>query len=101
MKKMVILIYERLLFLHPFKSDYRAYVYFAEPHDRDWLRQSFKAADPQLSDLKSRHQCTFRIDPSVLPADRFDTKIIRVRLALVGASHPAGEVSCEVVAYSQ
>ncbi|MFI1508126.1 hypothetical protein [Streptomyces sp. NPDC020597] len=70
--------------------------FFALPHDKDTLRYSFKSADGQLSDLKTRHQLEFRIDASDVPVDHFDAKIQSVRLALVGASHPASEVSCEV-----
>ncbi|MFJ6835496.1 hypothetical protein [Streptomyces sp. NPDC091209] len=76
------------------QSDYISY--FDQPHDQDTLRRSFKAADPQLGDIRTRHQLTFRIDGSEVPDGHFDAKIKSVRLALVGASHPAGEISCEV-----
>jgi hypothetical protein len=79
---------------HAIRADYIDY--FDQPHDQDTLRRSFKAADPQLSDLKTRHQFTFWIDASKVPAGHFDAKIKSVRLALVGASHPDGEVSCEL-----
>lgn len=70
--------------------------YFEKDHDQDWLRLSFKATDQQVADLKTRHEFTFWVDASKMPADRFDTKIKSVRLALVGATHPAGEVSCDI-----
>jgi hypothetical protein len=76
------------------QTDYTSY--FDQPHDQDWLRLSFTATDPQLNNLQTRHQFTFWLDPSDVPAGRFDAKIKSLRLALVGAVHPAGEISCEV-----
>ncbi|TDB88675.1 hypothetical protein E1264_10660 [Actinomadura sp. KC216] len=76
------------------QMDYTSY--FSLQHDQDTIRRSFTSADPQLSDLKTRHQFAFRVDASKIPAGHSDAKIRSVRLALVGASHPAGEVSCEV-----
>lgn len=76
------------------QADYLSY--FDQPHDQDTLRRSFTAPDAQLTDLKSRHQFAFRIDATELPAGHADAKIKSVRLALVGAAHPAGEISCEV-----
>ncbi|MFI0899054.1 hypothetical protein [Streptomyces sp. NPDC020983] len=71
--------------------------YFDGPLDADWLRRSFELADPQVAELKSQHRFTFAIDPVAdLPDDRVETKIKSIRLALVGASHPEDEISCEV-----
>lgn len=76
------------------QADYLSY--FDQPHDQDTLRRSFTAADPHLDDLKTRHQFSVRIDATELPAGHADAKIKSVRLALIGATHPAGEISCEV-----
>lgn len=76
------------------QADYTSY--FNQRHDQDSRRLSFKAADPQLSDLKTRHQFAFRIDASEVPAGHHDAKILSVRLALVGASSLVSEITCEV-----
>ncbi|SEE10569.1 hypothetical protein [Streptomyces sp. TLI_105] len=71
--------------------------YFDKPLDQDWIRRSFKPSDPQVADLKSLHRFTFTIDPVAdVPADRFDAKIKSIRLALIGATHPEGEISCQI-----
>ncbi|MGW6070447.1 hypothetical protein ACWFRT_17910 [Streptomyces anulatus] len=71
--------------------------YFDGPLDKDWMRRSFKASDPQVVELKSLHRFTFTIDPVAdVPDGHFDTKIRSIRLAFIGASHPEGEISCEV-----
>jgi hypothetical protein len=76
------------------QSDYVSY--FDQAHDQDRHRLSFTAGDPELSALKTRGRFSFRVDASGLAPDRADAKARSVRLALVGASHPNGEVSCEV-----
>lgn len=72
--------------------------YFSLQHDRDTLRLSFRDAQ-ELESLRTRHRFSFSIDPAdttYIPANRFDAKIRSIRLALVGATHPNGEISCEV-----
>jgi len=76
------------------KNDYASY--FDRPHDQDRLRLSFGEGSPQLESLRRTRRLSFRVDAASLPAGRADAKVSSVRLALVGASHPAGEVSCEV-----
>ncbi|NEE21959.1 hypothetical protein G3M58_87800, partial [Streptomyces sp. SID7499] len=71
--------------------------YFDGPLDKDWMRRSFKASDPQVVELKSLHRFTFAIDPVAdVPDGHFDAKIRSIRLSFIGASHPEGEISCEV-----
>ncbi|THA74397.1 hypothetical protein E6R60_19830 [Streptomyces sp. A0642] len=85
----------RILTLVHMQTDYTEY--FDGPLDQDWIRQSFKPSDPQVADLKSLHRFAFTVDPVAgVPADHFDAKIKSIRLALIGASHPEGEISCEV-----
>lgn len=72
--------------------------YFSLQHDRDTLRLSFKGAQ-ELESLRTRRRFSFSIDPAdttSIPANRFDAKIRSIRLALVGATHPNGEITCEV-----
>jgi len=76
------------------QRDYLAY--FDQDHDQDRLRLSFTAGDPELSALQTTRRFSFRVKASGLPAGRADAKVRSVRLALVGAAHPNGEVSCEV-----
>ena len=66
---------------------------FSEP---DRLRLSFRAGDPELDILLATRRFPFRVDAASLPADQVDAKVQGVRLALVGATHPAGEVTCEI-----
>ncbi|MFD5815693.1 hypothetical protein [Streptomyces sp. NPDC127038] len=87
--------WEKILTLGELQADYTQY--FDGSLDRDWIRRSFSPADPQVAELQSLHRATFTIDAVAdIPADRFDAKINCVRLALVGASHPEGAISCEV-----
>ncbi|MFD7325313.1 hypothetical protein ACFV9D_30160 [Streptomyces sp. NPDC059875] len=86
--------WEQILGATDIQRDYTTF--FARPHDQDTLRLSFKAADPQSAELRTHHRCAFRIDASKLPAGHFEAKVKGVRLALVGAAHPDGEISCEV-----
>ncbi len=75
----------------------RDYVsFFEKVHDQDRHRLSFTAGDPELNALRATRRFSFRVEASGLPAGRADAKVTSVRLALVGASHPDGEVSCEV-----
>lgn len=75
------------------QSDYISF--FAQFHDQDTYRILF-GEGPEMDALKREHRFTFRVDVSDLPQDHFDTKVKSVRLAFVGASHPSGEISCEV-----
>ncbi|WP_190077449.1 hypothetical protein [Streptomyces daghestanicus] len=85
----------KVLALADMQNDYIEY--FDRPLDKDWMRRSFKASDPQVVELKSLHRFAFTIDPVVdVPDGHFDAKIRSIRLALIGASHPEGEISCEV-----
>lgn len=85
-----------LQLLEPIGIQQRYTNYFEREHGQDRLRLSFTAADPQFRELQSTRRFSFRIDASNIPAGRADAKVIGVRLALVGASHPADGVSCEV-----
>lgn len=85
-----------LQLLEPITFQQRYTNYFEREHGQDRLRLSFTAQDPQFRELQSTRRCSFRIEASDIPADRADAKVIGVRLALVGASHPANGVSCEV-----
>lgn len=69
--------------------------YFSQQHDPDTHRLSFRG-DRELDSLRTHHRFTFHIDPSDLPPHHFDAKIRSIRLAIVGASHPNGEISCEL-----
>ncbi|MET8823912.1 hypothetical protein, partial [Streptomyces rochei] len=85
----------KVLALADMQNDYLEY--FDGPLDKDWMRSSFSTSDPQVDDLKSQHRFTFTIDPVTdLPDSHFDTKIRSIRMALIGASHPEGEISYEV-----
>ena len=82
--------------LKPLDIQINYVTYFERPHDQDRLRLSFTVGDPQLEALRTTRRFRFRVEASSLPPRRADAKVRSVRLALVGASHPAGEVSCEV-----
>ncbi|MFF0001754.1 hypothetical protein [Streptomyces avermitilis] len=87
--------WEKILTLVNLKTDYIDY--FDQPLNPDWIRRSFSPSDPQVAELKSLHRFTFTIDPVAdVPADHFDAKIKSIRLALIGASHPEGEISYDV-----
>jgi hypothetical protein len=70
--------------------------YFAKQHDLDVLRLSFRVGDPEFGQLLTTRRLAFRVEATEIPAERDDAKVTGVRLALVGASHPANEVSCDV-----
>lgn len=65
-------------------------------HDRDRKRLSFQNGGPELETLRDTHSFSFRIDAATLPGSQSDAKVLGVRLALVGATSPAAEVTCEV-----
>ena len=69
--------------------------YFSQQHDSDTLRLSFRG-DRELDSLRTHHRFSFQIDPSELPPGHMDAKVRSIRLAIVGASHPNGEISCEM-----
>ena len=61
--------------------------------DQDRRRLSFRAGDPEVETLRATCRFAFRVDAATLPAIQKDAKVRGVRLALVGATHPAGEVT--------
>jgi hypothetical protein len=65
-------------------------------HNPDRRRLSFRAGGPELETLRATRRFAFRIDAATLPAGQADAKVRGVRLALVGATHPAGEVTCAI-----
>ncbi|AZS37562.1 hypothetical protein CVS47_02200 [Microbacterium lemovicicum] len=84
------------------QQDYLAY--FQQRHDQDVLTRIYRPADPEFRSLLSTGRFTFEVDAAALPSGRADAKTRSVRLALVGADHPSGGISCEVRhggAYSQ
>lgn len=85
-----------LQLLEPTGIKQRYIDYFARPHDHDRLRLSFTTKSPQMDALLSRRRFAFRVEATDILAGRPDAKVTGVRLALVGASHPANEVSCDV-----
>jgi hypothetical protein len=82
--------------LEPIGMQQRYLSYFDKQHDLDVVRLSFTAEDPQFGALLSTRRFSFRVEASDIPIDRDDAKVTGVRLALVGASHPDNEVSCDV-----
>jgi hypothetical protein len=76
------------------QQDYLAY--FDRPHDQDVLTRLFGPGDREFEQLRSTGRFAFRVDAAGIPADRADAKVRSVRLALVGAAHPSGGISCEV-----
>ncbi len=70
--------------------------YFDNPHDFDVLRLSFTADDPQFGELLKTRRLRFRVEATEIPVGRHDAKVVGVRLALVGATHPDNEVPCDV-----
>jgi hypothetical protein len=65
-------------------------------HDQDRRRLSFRAGDPEVETLRATRRFGFRVDAAALPASQNDAKVRGVRLALVGATHPANEVTYEI-----
>jgi hypothetical protein len=80
----------------PVEMQLRYLSYFDKPHDFDVLRLSFTDRDPQFGQLLAIRRMNFRVEPTAVPDGRDDAKAVGVRLALVGASHPDNEVSCDV-----
>jgi len=68
--------------------------FFDQSPDRDQRRLSFRG--PELETLRATRRFSFRVDAATLPATQMDAKVQGVRLALAGATHPAGEVTCEI-----
>lgn len=84
------------------QQDYLAY--FQQRHDQDVLTLLYRPGDPEFDALLARGRFDFEVDAARIPAGRADAKTRSVRLALVGAEHPSGGLSCEVRhggAYSQ
>lgn|GEM_PF-1455710 len=68
----------------------------AQFHESDARRLSFGALSPELAALRAHHRFSFRVDPTTLPPGQVDAKVRGVRLALVGATNPTTEVTCEI-----
>jgi hypothetical protein len=68
----------------------------AQFHEPDARRLSFPADSPEVATLRSHHRFSFRVDPTTLPPGQVDAKVRGVRLALVGATNPTVEVTCEI-----
>ena len=85
-----------LQLLEPIGMQQQYLNYFARQHDLDVVRLSFTAGSPQFAELMSTRRLRFRVEATAIPPDRDDAKVTGVRLALVGASHPDNEVSCDV-----
>ncbi|CAN5567671.1 hypothetical protein BH10ACT5_BH10ACT5_05660 [soil metagenome] len=84
------------------QQDYLAY--FQQRHDQDVLSRIYRPSDPEFASLLETGRFDFEVDAARIPPGRADAKTRSVRLALVGAEHPSGGISCEVRhggAYSQ
>lgn len=82
--------------LEPMKMERDYLEYTSQTPVSDSLRLSFTAGDPELSALQTTRRFSFRVEASGIPAGRADAKVRGVRLALVGAASPAGEITCVV-----
>ena len=83
--------------LGPLDMQVQFSTFSAKFHERDERRLSFGADDPALETLRATRRFPFRIDAAKLPDFQKSAKALSVRLALVGATHPAGsEVTCEI-----
>ena len=82
--------------LEPLGLQQRYTSYFDRAHDVDRLRLSFTPGDPQFAQFLDQQRLGFTVEALAIPAGRIDAKVTGVRVALVGAAHPAGEVSCEI-----
>ncbi|KAA9105501.1 hypothetical protein [Microbacterium rhizomatis] len=76
------------------QQDYLAY--FQRDHDQDVLSRIFEPGDREFEQLRATGRFDFFVDAAKIPAGRADAKIRSVRLALVGAAHPSGAISCEI-----
>lgn len=65
-------------------------------HVQDRRRLSFPAGGPEVETLRATRRFAFRIDAATLPPMQSDAKVRSVRLAIVGATSPANEVTCEI-----
>lgn len=84
------------------QQDYLAY--FERRHDQDVLTRIYRPGDREFESLRATGRFSFEVDAGEIPAGRSDAKIRSVRMALVGAEHPSGGISCEIRhggAYSQ
>jgi hypothetical protein len=91
---LLIQSWERLLQPIQMQSDYLSF--FTPPPDQDLLRLSFEGEDPQLAALRATGRFSFRVEATAIPEGRHDAKVQSVGVALVGATHPDQEVSCEI-----
>ncbi|MET0672299.1 MAG: hypothetical protein ABWY37_02285, partial [Microbacterium pygmaeum] len=76
------------------QQDYLSY--FERAHDQDVLSRIFRPGDREFEQLRETGRFDFFVDAARIPEGRADAKIRSVRLALVGATHPTGAVSCEI-----
>jgi hypothetical protein len=76
------------------QGDYTSY--FDTPPDHDQLRLTFEADSLEVESLRATNRLAFRVDVGDIPDGRYDAKVVGVRIALVGATHPNGEVSCQL-----
>lgn len=84
----------RLLQPIDIQQDYLAY--FQQAHDQDVLTRIFRPGDAEFASFVATGRLDFDVDAERIPAGRADAKTRSVRLALVGAEHPSGAISCEV-----
>lgn len=82
--------------LQPTQMQLDLAVFTALPHDQDRLRLSFPANSPEVAALRAGGRFAFRVEATAIPDGRADAKARSVRLALVGATAPTSEVSCDV-----
>ena len=68
----------------------------AQFHEPDARRLSFGDGSPELAALRATHRFSFRVDPAALPPGQVDAKVRGVRLALVGATNPTSEITCQI-----
>lgn len=76
------------------EEDYLSY--FDNAPDSDQLRLTFAGDGPDVAALRARGRLAFRVDVDDLPDGRFDAKVIGARVALVGATHPNGQISTQL-----
>lgn len=81
--------------LDPIRLSEAYLAHFTAPHGTDWHRKSFPAG-LEIEALKATRRFAFRIAPDDLPIHHIEAKVRSLRLALVGAVHPNGNVSCEI-----
>ena len=76
------------------EDDYLSY--FDNAPDSDQLRLAFAGDSPEAAALRATGRLAFRVDIDDLPDGRYDAKVIGARVALIGATHPNGQVSTQL-----